>query len=74
MKYLSRLPPPVARRLLLAIKNVASGSVRGTEVKKLKGRNELRLRVGDHRVIFEWRVEGTILLVLKIGPRGDVYK
>jgi len=74
MKYLARLPPPAARRLLLAIENIASVSARGTGVKKLKGRTESRLRIGNHRVIFEWRAQGTILLVLKIGPRGDVYK
>jgi mRNA interferase RelE/StbE len=74
MKYLARIPPPAARRVLLAIENVVSGSASGTGVKKLKGRTESRLRIGRHRVIFEWRAEGTILLVLKIGPRGDVYK
>jgi mRNA-degrading endonuclease RelE of RelBE toxin-antitoxin system len=74
MKHLTRLPTPAARRLLLAIENVASGSARGTGVKKLKGRTESRRRIGHHRVIFEWRAEGTELVVLKIGPRGDVCK
>ncbi|MBZ0229288.1 MAG: type II toxin-antitoxin system RelE/ParE family toxin [Bauldia sp.] len=41
-------------------------------VKRLKGRDGvLRLRVGDFRVLFA--ESETEILVLDIGPRGDVY-
>lgn len=40
-------------------------------VKKLQGRPEFRLRVQDWRVIF--RIDGGILWVDDIGPRGSVY-
>ena len=43
----------------------------GGNVKKLQGRPESRLRVQDWRVIF--RVEGTVLYVDEIGPRGSIY-
>ncbi len=74
MKYLARLPPPSARHLLQAIEDVANGVMSASRVRKLEGRTESRLRVGKHRVIYEWCDRGATLLVLKIGPRGDVYK
>jgi mRNA interferase RelE/StbE len=40
-------------------------------VKRLKGREGLRLRVGDWRVIFNESRETIDVLV--IGPRGSVY-
>lgn len=40
-------------------------------VKALKGRDGIRLRVGDWRVIME---DGVVLAVLEIGPRGSVYE
>ncbi|HXS49125.1 MAG TPA: type II toxin-antitoxin system RelE/ParE family toxin [Sphingomicrobium sp.] len=40
-------------------------------VKKLQGRPESRLRVQDWRVIF--RIEGGVLWIDDVGPRGSVY-
>jgi len=34
--------------------------------------DDYRLRLGDYRVIYT--IEGVILAIIKIGPRGDVYK
>ena len=43
------------------------------DVKPMAGSDGLyRLRVGGWRVIFS--EDGVILSILKIGPRGDVYK
>lgn len=41
-------------------------------VKKLVGSDEMRLRVGDYRVIFT-ETEDEII-VSRIGPRGSVYE
>jgi mRNA interferase RelE/StbE len=43
-------------------------------VKKLQGREGYRLRVGEWRVIYEIRDDCLIILVLDIGPRGDIYR
>lgn len=40
-------------------------------VKALKGREGIRLRVGDWRVIMD--DQGNVLAILDIGPRGGVY-
>jgi len=42
--------------------------------RKLIVRSGYRLRVGDWRIIYEIRKEELIILVLKIAPRGEVYK
>ena len=38
------------------------------------GAGELRLRVGDWRVIYVTRHDELLVLVIKIGHRGDVYR
>lgn len=43
-------------------------------VTKLVGRAGYRLRVGDWRVIYELQDQQLVLIVIKIGPRGEVYE
>ena len=54
-------------RIIKAINKLPAG-----DVKKMQGMNYYRLRVGDFRVIFS--NDGTVLMVEKIGNRGEVYK
>jgi mRNA interferase RelE/StbE len=46
-------------------------TAQANNVKKLKGRPDFRLRVGDYRVVFS-ETEDTIT-VHDIGPRGGIY-
>lgn len=43
-------------------------------VTKLQNRPGYRLRVGDWRVIYDVQEGEMIILVLKVGSRGDVYR
>lgn len=43
-------------------------------VTKLQIRPGYRLRIGDWRVIYEIQKDKVIILVLKIPPRGEVYR
>jgi mRNA interferase RelE/StbE len=43
-----------------------------TNVTRLQGRTEFRLRVQDWRIIF--RIEDGILWIDDIGPRGSIYE
>ena len=69
VRTLRRLPERERARIVARIEDVAAG--RRADVKPLKGRPGLRLRVGDWRVILG--EDGAVLAVLKIGSRGDVY-
>jgi mRNA interferase RelE/StbE len=42
--------------------------------KKLQNRPGYRLRVSDWRVLYEIQNDEMIVLVLKIAPRGEVYR
>ena len=41
---------------------------------KLQGRPGYRLRVGDWRVIYEIENDELVIVVLKVAPRGEVYR
>jgi mRNA interferase RelE/StbE len=47
---------------------------RNPNVTRLQGRPGYRLRVGDWRVIYELEDDRLVILVLKVAPRGGVYR
>lgn len=69
LKYLKRLDKNMQLRIIRAINQLPLG-----DVKRLQGNTEdYRLRVGDYRIIFSKDDEKFIILIIKIGPRGEVY-
>jgi mRNA-degrading endonuclease RelE of RelBE toxin-antitoxin system len=46
---------------------------RSAEVRRLKGRAESRVRVGDWRVIIELDVAARAIVIQRILPRGRAY-
>ncbi len=69
-KFLERLSLPDKERLIKAIMKLPDG-----DVKSLKGyRDVFRLRVGTYRVIYSITADGSLITVLIIGNRGDIYK
>ncbi len=65
------MPANTARRILDKIDAYAADpQSQANNVTALAGREGIRLRVGDWRVIMR---DGEVLDVLKIGPRGGVY-
>jgi len=67
------LDPPIRRRVLTAIGRLALDPHRAANVKALRGGDLFRLRVGDWRVIYTLRDEALIILVVRVGHRGEVY-
>jgi mRNA interferase RelE/StbE len=49
-------------------------SARNPNVTKLQGRPGYRLQVGDWRVLYELEDDRLVIMVLKIAPRGGVYR
>jgi mRNA interferase RelE/StbE len=71
LKYLERLNEPMKGRLLAALERLECEPPAG-DIKKLRGSDHYRLRVGGYRVIFS--VEEKTVIVAKIAPRGQAYK
>jgi mRNA interferase RelE/StbE len=73
-KALARLPLNWQKRIVAKIKEVAADPYApNNNLTKLQGREGYRLRVGGWRVIYELQDERLVMLVLDMGPRGDIY-
>jgi mRNA interferase RelE/StbE len=71
-KALMRMPRQDAKRIIVKIEQYASDPLSLTNnVKALQGRDGIRLRVGNWRVIME---DGVVLDVLAIGNRSEIYR
>ena len=71
---LTALDKPARRRIAIRIDALAENP-RPAGVKKLQGEsNTWRVRVGDYRIIYTIEDNRLVLLVIKIGHRGDVYR
>ena len=72
-KKLDRLPGDILRRILARLAELETDP-RPSDVKKLKGRNAWRIRVGDYRVIYEIHDQQLQVLVITIGHRREAYR
>lgn len=68
------MPKATARRFLRAFDALASGQPPGLDIKKLTGRTGFRLRIGGWRALYRVEKGQLIIEVIKIGPRGGIYK
>jgi len=75
LKSLRKAPPKIAARVVAELDAIAGepSDYRG-DWKPLTGTSYWRLRVGGWRAICDLQHERLMLLVLEVGPRGDVYK
>ncbi len=72
IKALRRMPMNTAVLIRSKIEAYAQDPAsQAKNVKSLKGRDGIRLRVGDWRVIMD--DQGNVLVILDIGPRGGIY-
>jgi mRNA interferase RelE/StbE len=74
-KSLGKMPLDVAMSIRDKLKQIATDPYAPhANVTKLQNRPGYRLRVGDWRVIYEVQKTELVVLVLKIGPRGGIYR
>jgi mRNA interferase RelE/StbE len=74
-KTLRQMPRDVAQRIRHRLDGIAADPYGvHPDVTKLQNRPGYRLRVRDWRVIYEIEGDRLIILVLKIGLRGEVYR
>jgi len=72
-KEQDRLPDDVVKRILARLAQLETNP-RPPDVKKLKGRDAWRIRVGDYRVIYEIHDRELQILVVTVGHRREVYR
>ncbi len=74
IKYLIKMQAPKAAKIMASIARIANGDTKGLNIVHMEVVDAYRLRVGDFRVIYEIHENELNLIVIKVGPRGDVYK
>lgn len=74
LRDLKGLDKPLQKRMALAIDALASDP-RPPGCQKMEGwEKAYRIRVGDFRIIYQVHDKVLLVLVLKVGHRGDVYR
>ena len=72
VRALMHMPANTAMRIRAKIEQYAADPAGlANNVRRLRGGNEMRLRVGDWRVIF--REDGVVLAIIRIAARGEAY-
>lgn len=75
LKTLRKMPRNLAILVEGKITQLADGgNALAGNVKKLQGRDGYRLRVGDYRVIYMIDNGALLIIIVRIGSRGDVYE
>lgn len=69
-KFLDKLDSFMSRRIIKKIKELQENPF-SKDVKRLKGYNQFRLRIGDYRAIFS--IEKDTIQILKIGHRKNIH-
>ena len=71
IRVLRCMPANTASRIETKVAEYAADpAALANNVTALKGREAVRLRVGDWRIIMH---DGVVLTILEIGPRGGIY-
>ena len=74
LETLAKIPLTHRKRIGKKIDQLADNP-RPRRVEKLSGEKNLyRIRSGDYRIIYEIRDKSLLVLVVRIGQRGDVYR
>jgi len=73
--YLARLPLKIKSVIINILHQLAANpDSPSLDIEVLKGREGFRLRVGHYRIIYTRQDDRLIIEVVKIRPRGDIYK
>mgnify|MGYP003818135963 CR=1 FL=1 len=75
-RSLKNLEKSTIRRIFTALHQLSERPFENPNTKKMKGKegNYYRLRVGNYRIIYEIKDNELIIYVVRLGPRGDIYK
>ena len=71
LQELFKLEKVIASRIYKKVGSLSSG-FHFKDVRRIKGDNNFRLRIGDYRVLFS--LENNKILIWKVGHRKNVYE
>lgn len=71
LNELYKLENQISSRIYKKVEELKNG-FQSKDIKRLKGKDEFRLRVGDYRVIFS--LEKNLITIWKVGHRKNIYK
>ena len=76
VKYYEKLPPKLKNKVKEVINQLRENPYAIPNVKPLEGSNhdDFRIRIGSLRLLYRIHNDSLIIIVLDIGPRGDIYK
>lgn len=76
IKNIQKLDKPTRNRVLDQINLLAQDPRnRDLDSKKMQGtKNQFRLRLGSYRIIYSILHDKLIIIIIRVGSRGDVYK
>jgi mRNA interferase RelE/StbE len=69
-EQLEKLDFMIARRIVKKVQELTENPL-SKDIKRLKGLNYFRMRVGDYRIIFE--INENKIIILKVAHRKNVY-
>jgi mRNA interferase RelE/StbE len=75
-KYYKKLSPKIKAKVKEVITQLRENPYVIPNVKPLEGssHDDFRIRIGPLRLLYRIHNEELIIIVLDIGPRGDIYK
>jgi len=73
-KEARKLDPTVRRRVIAAVEKLADNPRPAGSIPLVGSPGWSRIRVGDYRVIYDIQDSALVVLVLRVGGRGDVYR
>jgi len=76
-KFLEKRPPKELKIIIKKFEELKKNpypSNQALDIKKLKGSNEYRLRIGKYRFIYQVKDDILIVVMEKADSRGDIYK
>jgi len=71
LQNIEKLENSIARRIVKKVEELSENPF-SKDIKRLKGSNDFRLRVGDYRVIFF--IKQDTIQILKVGHRKNIYE
>ncbi len=71
IKEVKKLEKSISSRIYKKIDELRYG-FQSKDIKKIKGEDKLRLRIGDYRILFS--VERNTVVIWKVGHRRNIYK